>query len=236
MTPNGLSYFEGRRWSDITREERLFCAELYQVMKAHPRGFVRSLNAVTTLDLKEDTFWDVGYEVCFYRDVLDHRGAAKGGSKYSLKRTFDLCMFSEDAIVVIEAKSHQLFTAQQSESFAKDAGEIARLVGTRPKVFMVALASSRYFGAVDARPSGAALRPFDGRISWSQLEAEYANPLFGRAEAVYRAARAHTGCDAAELPVSRDVAEARAEFGAGKVQASDVNSIMRDIQSEIAGR
>jgi hypothetical protein len=50
MTPNGLSYFGERRWSDITREERLFCAELYQVVKVHPRGFVRFVNAVTSLD------------------------------------------------------------------------------------------------------------------------------------------------------------------------------------------
>jgi hypothetical protein len=231
MTPNGLSYFGGRRWSDITREERLFCAELYQVVKVHPRGFVRLVNAVTSLDLKEDTYWDVGYEVCFYRDVLDHRGEPKGGSTYSLKRTFDLCMFSEDAIVVIEAKSHQLFTAQQSESFAEDAGAIARLIGAHPKVFMIALASSRYFQAFDAHGGGIALRPFDARLSWSQLEAEYANPLFGRAEAVYRAARASIGCDEGRSQVSRDVADARAELAAGKAQPSDVNSLMREAES-----
>src|SRR4051812_14610995 len=105
----GLSYFGHKTWAEITREERVFCAELYQVIRADPRRFTQFLNRVTDLVLIPEVFWDVGYEVCFYRDVLDHRGEAKRGSGYSLKRTFDLCLFSEDVIVVIEAKAHQLF-------------------------------------------------------------------------------------------------------------------------------
>ncbi len=185
----GLSYFDGKTWGEITREERVFCAELYQVIRAHPRGFVRFLNFATPLTLNAEVFWDVGYEVCFYRDILDHRGAAKRASGFSLKRTFDLCLFSEDVIVVIEAKAHQLFTAEQGKSFAEDARAIERLIGSHPNVHLVALASSRYFSAFDAHGRGAALESFSARLTWKQLQSEYQLPLFDRAESIYRPER-----------------------------------------------
>ncbi|MDQ3439304.1 MAG: hypothetical protein M3478_03020, partial [Planctomycetota bacterium] len=121
--------------------------------------------------------------------VLDHRRAAKRASGFSLKRTFDLCLFSEEVIVVIEAKAHQLFTAQQGMSFADDAQAIQRLIPSSPKVHLLALASSRYFEAFDAYGRAAALESFSARLTWKQLESEYHVPLFGRAESIYRPER-----------------------------------------------
>lgn len=52
-----------------------------------------------------DGDWDLGYEVCLYRDVLWQKGGLSAvGLELPPKRTFDLCLFGERALVVIEAK------------------------------------------------------------------------------------------------------------------------------------
>ena len=74
----GFDYLDKKNWIDITREERFFCAYLYFDIKKDVNNFINWLNENTLdpkyndkkihlgLDVKQE--WDVGFEVCFYRD------------------------------------------------------------------------------------------------------------------------------------------------------------------------
>jgi hypothetical protein len=184
-----LTYFGDRKtWNQITREERAFCAALYQHIKADPNAFVSILREELHLDLDPKAYWDAGYEVCFYRDMLHSRQAPKRASGFSLKRTFDLALFSERAIIVIEAKADQPFTADQAASFKADRSAIQKLLGREIPVHLVALASSTYFDAYKRFGSGPALEPFAGaHLTWKCVAEHYnRDPLLLRADDLYR--------------------------------------------------
>lgn len=113
----GFDYLDKKNWIDITREERFFCAYLYFDIKKDVNNFINWLNENTLdpkyndkkihlgLDVKQE--WDVGFEVCFYRDYK-HQNRESVQKDYSPKRTFDLCLFSPDTIIIIEAKVQQI--------------------------------------------------------------------------------------------------------------------------------
>src|SRR5438046_1156373 len=114
----GFPYFNDKSWIDLTREERYFCAELFFYYKAEPKKIIEFLfncssikGAVTDEDLNGE--WELAYEVCFYRDVCwylyDEHKISFSQAEYSPKRTFDLCLFSEEKILIIEAKVQQPF-------------------------------------------------------------------------------------------------------------------------------
>lgn len=175
------------RWSEITREERVFCAELYFLARENPGKLVQTLNVLNPgLQLPVEANWELGYEVCLYRDLLAHRGEPRNGSEYSVKRTFDLCLFSDEHLVILEAKAHEPFSAAQLEDFARDRQLIENLVGQPPKVHLVALASSRYFENQEKHGRSGLLGLFDGRVSWRQLAEMFPSELLSRADAIYR--------------------------------------------------
>ena len=69
-----------QRWLDVTREEREFCAVLFNAIKKEPRKFIEVLNSYASMtkenvekSLKLDISdsWDAGFEVAFYRDLND---------------------------------------------------------------------------------------------------------------------------------------------------------------------
>jgi hypothetical protein len=183
-----ISYLHGVAWAEITREERVFCAYLYQHIIADPKRFARVLRDKLKLPINAEDEWDAGYEVCFYRDLLDRAALPKLESGYPLKHTFDIALFSEHAIVIVEAKVHESFDKKQSGVFAKDGVRIRTLLNRDIAVHLVALASSRYFSAFQLYGKGAALAPFgDRRLSWGDLALEYGqDPLLQRAEAIYK--------------------------------------------------
>ena len=65
-----LNYFGNKAWADITREERYFCSYLYHSIIGKEKQFVKWLNTNTKLKLNESVNWELGFEVCFYRDYL----------------------------------------------------------------------------------------------------------------------------------------------------------------------
>lgn len=139
----GLKWLDNKNWSDITRDERFFCAHLYKAIledKNGIPGFVRIINEECKLELPENANWELGYEVCFYRDLsfFDNTYECK-----SPKRTFDLCLFSDGWIVIIEAKAYQPFDTVQVQEFFKDKTHIKEL-GIDVNVKLVPLGSSRY--------------------------------------------------------------------------------------------
>lgn len=104
-----LKYFGNKSWSDITREERYFCAELFFDIKNNIKAFIYFLNKRFKTNYNIDQHWEVGFEVCFYRDFLFDKGNKVRETEYSDKRTFDLCLFSNKEILIIEAKADQKF-------------------------------------------------------------------------------------------------------------------------------
>lgn len=182
----GPSYFNGLDWAQITREERAFCAELERLVRDDVDDFVDLLKHKAGLPADVMGPWNCAFEACFYRDYL-HRFRPKEKRKYSPKRTFDLALFGENAIIVIEAKAAELFTADQARVFERDRADIQNILGLDVEVYLVALASQVYFDNYDAIGRGAALAPFAGRrISWQTVAKHYENsPLLLRACEVY---------------------------------------------------
>ena len=76
--------------------------------------------------LRPDSEIEIGYEVCFDRDYWDC--FREGHSPYSPKRTFDLCVFLPQDIIIIEAKVHEGFTNKQMGEFVSDIEAVKALV------------------------------------------------------------------------------------------------------------
>lgn len=221
-----ISYFGDKRWKEITRDERYFCAELYQQIKnsEKTKDFVKFLKDVASpiegfdndfslLDETKD--WDIGYEVCFYRDMLfycQHNESIRRVNEDRLKenhfpekRTFDLCLFSDDEIVIIEAKAQQGLHRGQNKEFQDDKKFILQLfqqmkIEKVPKIYLVVLASSKYFKSPSFKSSAGAggelieklknEQYLLGFVSWKQLSKwkNIGNELatsFERADSLY---------------------------------------------------
>lgn len=182
-------YLKGKSWADITRDERFFCQHLYHLIRTSPRGFVAEINRLTGLALDTQTPWEIGYEVCFYRDfwhLMDKKVVL-----HSPKRTFDLCLFSKNDIVIIEAKAQQSFESDgsQEESFQRDKKLVKDL--TRTNVTLLGLASSKYLTPQKKKSLlttvKAANEPvFSGLLCWSDLSEYFSNDLvLARANDIY---------------------------------------------------
>lgn len=195
LSAKGWPYLNGKRWSDITRDERTFCQHLYSlVQKKGVQTFVEKLNVLAQLDgdlkLPVETDWEIGFEVCFYRDVWHSRG--KQGPLYSGKRTFDLCLFSDSHIVIIEAKAQQGFSNDRAQliEFANDRIEVSK-IAPGARVLILALASSKYVGEGESRRplplSNQTLPLFDGEaVTWKALSTCFDNDLMlARADDIY---------------------------------------------------
>jgi hypothetical protein len=142
----GWSYLDGNLWSEVTRDERFFCARLYALEAETPGCFIRALNRIEEvgIELSEDEEWEVGLEVCFFRDHRHAFGTASTATYYSPKRTFDLCLFSSNRVVIVEAKAQQDFSADSKQlgSFANDVDAVKKALGVE-RVDLLVLSSGR---------------------------------------------------------------------------------------------
>ena len=175
----GFVYLKGNRWSQVTRDERFFCQHLMELVNSEPiENFVQYLSDKLQLGLTFGGEWELGFEVCFYRDYWQFFG--RDGKLYSPKRTFDLCLFGESSIVVIEAKAAGGFDPDQNEVFKRDLVEIKRLTGV-PDVQLIGLCSSQY------EPDASAQSTFGSKvIRWSDLSARFGNDeILSRADEIY---------------------------------------------------
>ena len=150
----GFSYLENKQWLDITRDERFFCAHLYFEMNKNLTPFLELIakNGVINGEDAKPDLWEVGYEVCFYRDYIKKVGFENtneiGKTPFHdlRKRTFDLCLFSEKCIIIIEAKAHQGFDNNQMKYFDEDLIQIKKLLGKNSNVEtkLLGLISNKY--------------------------------------------------------------------------------------------
>ncbi|MBA7581357.1 hypothetical protein ES708_23259 [subsurface metagenome] len=182
----GFSYLQDKSWLEITREERLYCAFLYWDAKDREKDFISWLDDNHDLQLDSDAGWEIGYEVCFYRDLLKSRGESVNPTQYSSKRTFDLCLFSEETMVIIEAKVQQMFKESQIRAFQKDRDDIPKIVGKEIDTKIIALASSHYYENYDKFGQKDILKKFDACISWADIYDSY-NPryIYKQADDIY---------------------------------------------------
>jgi hypothetical protein len=195
------SYLNNKKWKELTREERYFCAELFFYYKDKQKEFIQLLcdcetikEAIDSSDLSKE--WELGYEVCFYRDLLYHlKKEGKISSmdlQYSPKRTFDLCLFSEDKIIIIEAKVQQPFQSDQLEDFGKDAESIKSLLKEANyncplSIHFIGLASSVYFDNVKKFGKKGVPHLFiDNHLSWKFLHEKTGQEVFSIADRGYK--------------------------------------------------
>lgn len=200
---------ELKTWKQYTRDERFFCAELYFELKSDLKPFLKLLDKKSVNLLEKDADkWEVGYEVCFYRDYLFNNKedipVVWKESEYSQKRTFDLCLFSEKQIIVIEAKAQKGFDGKQLLDFEKDKRYIKKLLKRHDlSVEVVALASSIYLdnennilhrkipldkkdGIIVSTEMNKYKEIFAAQLNWLEVRDTYPkNMLFERADQVY---------------------------------------------------
>ena len=190
-----LTYLGDKRWSDISREERLFCAELFFEIRGREPAFVEWLNGrpgTRGLELHAAQPWEAAFEVCFYRDLMHAAGTSAPKRGFPPKRTFDLCLFAPSDIVIIEAKAAEAFEGEPNETFERDRRDVLRAIAdaghdaANVRVSVIALASSRYFTNVEKYGAGIP-KVFDGHFSWKDLHETFAaRELFARADSVYK--------------------------------------------------
>jgi len=173
----GISYFQNKTWSEnISRTELLFCAELFFLLKKQEN----LLKFIEKFKLEPGDY-DVGYEVSFYRDLSkEYAGKIKG--KYSPKRTFDLALFSENDIYIIEAKAQQRFKSQQLGFFKDDKKKIPEMLAeinhkTKIKIHFLALISNN-----DKHET---IGIFEKTITWDEIYELYGKEIFKRANEIY---------------------------------------------------
>ncbi len=183
----GLSYFENKKWCNITREERLFCAIAYNYFSKAPKDTVSWMNDQCELGLENEKLnadWEIGYEVALYRDYIHCFGGEFEENRFK-KRTFDLCCFSEELIIIIEAKSFGSFLTKQLDDFNKDRVAVPKKIRHKElktvEVKVVPLISSNY------NPNTDTLKNFDCNkpLTWEALYKKFNDDLFKRANMTY---------------------------------------------------
>lgn len=186
----GFTYFKNKLWEDITREERYFCSILFHHFKGKENQFIQFLNEkdcekqlnFNEYELEEDYKWEISFEVCFYRDYYKFIGKC---NNISPKRTFDLCLFSENRIIIIEAKSHEGFANEQLNHIQEDISKLKTVLNKQEdkkfNVNTVALCSSEYINNCKSSTK----EKFDLMISWKDISAYTNNEILKRANEIY---------------------------------------------------
>jgi len=200
-----ISYFqknnsEKANWDNITRDERYFCSELFHNLRSDQSGILSLIKEGIIAEEKNDKErlnflkniesekFDIGFEVCFYRDMLKWYRKGIRGTGLSQKRTFDLALFSDDAIIIIEAKAQQGFDSKQLVDFEEDKKKNIEILFNKfihqkvPKVFVIGLHSSKY------TPKSTTKIYFDSIIKWKDLATKYpkSKELLNYADSIYR--------------------------------------------------
>ncbi len=190
----GIDYLKNNSWSQITREERYFCAHLFFLIRNDLRKFLEWFKTNHYNDMDLDKSWEIGYEVCFYRDYVNHfkpEGKSIRKTEFPQKRTFDLALFANDELIIFEAKVHEDFDTKQVNSIIDDKGpltstkSIRKLLNQNISIKTLVIASESYFKH-SATFRSEWLRPeiIDGKISWKDLADFYQDEVLYRAEAV----------------------------------------------------
>ncbi|MEJ5207052.1 hypothetical protein [Denitratimonas sp. CY0512] len=199
-----IPYLEARAWDAWTRDERFFCSALYWGARQRSSAeFAKWTIEKCDLPISAEGGWDMGFEVVFYRDFLARKGKSAKLLGYSPKRTFDLCLFGEKSIIIIEAKADSAFDFNQVGSCRQDKIAIPKILKESFSdsamdfpVYLVALISSAYkknhetHGKTDCN-GDSTLSVFDGIVTWEEVSGffqcdEEIQKLLLRADGIYK--------------------------------------------------
>ena len=176
-----IGYLCDKSWLQTTREERQFCAALFNVVRENPQEFIRLINQealpqrpkVKALD--DRALWEVGFEVALGRDLRK-----PDLSEIGSHRKFDLALFSGRQMVVVEAKAQQGFLTAELERFSEDRATLKKaLPGIR--VCFLGLCSGDYL----ARKQLDLSIGFDKVLTWQSVACRWSDEHFKRADSVY---------------------------------------------------
>lgn len=184
----GLGYFGDRgSWSAITREERVFCAALWYHLQRDLTPFLGVLaRELKFTDSATPSAWEVGYEVCLYRDLQFAGLSEQPAENNRQKHTLDLALFGPKDVVIIEAKAFTRFGHKQTENLERDRERAAKALKGKPNVHLVALAAKTYFENTRARRGRGLSERFDCCLTWEKVAGLYPHdPLLKRAGQVY---------------------------------------------------
>lgn len=184
----GFKYLSDKAWSQITREERYFCSHLYHFIIGKEKEFVSWLNESLKTNLNTDQEWEVSFEVCFYRDYNKTFPKTKKPSKDLRKRTFDLVLFSESDIIIIEAKVQQPFKEKQINELNFDLDYLKKLLDNKVNVIALLLASKQFYSNLENKhkKKGKTFISDIPQISWAQLFKKYGLKFLDDAEKRYK--------------------------------------------------
>jgi hypothetical protein len=175
----------------------MYCAVLWEQARECPDKFAHWLIDTANLQIDDRSGdWELGYEVVFYRDFLWHKeGRSARAENLPAKRTFDLCLFGERDLVIIEAKLCSRFESKQNSEIADDRQKVSDLIvpaSKRPKIHLVGLACSDYWTNLNKHGSSETKNLFKNRIDWGQVSSEYDHPILRKADGMYQKEREHT--------------------------------------------
>lgn len=185
-------------WEEITREERYFTSFLFHDIRKNPMPFLKLLKA-KGLDCEEGvTIVDVGYEVCFFRDMakagklesedeLIKKAGLRKLMKTFQKLTFDLVFWLSDrTLVLTEAKAQQGFKNDQIDMlrYARRVIASSDMVNLRESEILLAGIKSSRYTIKDANVIDT-LKPI---MTWQQIAAIYPEcaSIYLRADGIYR--------------------------------------------------
>jgi len=176
-----MKYLKNNKWSQISREERFFCSELYYELCHDLLPLLEALK----IDVKNKSF-DIGFEVCLYRDLLKFNDKRVSKMNFPQKRTFDLVIFSENELYIIEAKCQQGYKSSQLQSIKKEKELIMSLFKEieHEKLItpiLISINSSKYNMSKEIQTV------FDYIITWDNIAGIYKNrqEIFKRADGIY---------------------------------------------------
>lgn len=185
----GFKYLAEKTWSQVTREERYFCSHLYHFLIGKEKEFVAWLNKTTGTNYNSNPEWEISFEVCFYRDYYKEFPKTKKPSKDLRKRTFDLVLFSDTDIIIIEAKVQQPFKEKQIKELRFDLDYVKELLDNQDvTVSGLLLASSKFYKNLKVKHRNKDRTFISGlnQISWAQLFEKYKLNFLDEAEKRYK--------------------------------------------------
>jgi len=181
-----FSYLKDKPWSQITREERYFCSHLYHFLIGKEKEFISWLNEILKTQFLDDQEWEISYEVCFYRDFYKEFPNTEKPLKNLRKRTFDLVLFSESDIIIIEAKVQQPFKKEQIKELKNDVKNLLKLLEAHDvNIAPLLLCSQKYLNNLKKYGDSQLLKGLK-TITWNDLFVKYDKEIFSVAEDKYK--------------------------------------------------
>ena len=170
-------FIDGKTWREVTRTERYFVWRLASLIMNDPQYFVDKV-LIQHLNLNShlsELKWDVSTDVHLFRDIRFYmqRKPCEGQEYEHLSDSmeFDLVLFSNELLVIFEAKAWCKYEPDQLVKFKNELKSFSELSELDLKTKMFGIHSSRY------SPTETTLSGFHnkGYITWQQLHSVYSN-------------------------------------------------------------